>query len=484
MTFLSIASRIKAAEPYKQHFALTPALALTRAQANAAVDIADAIFCEQTYHDQANITKVQSIYNEFFAKDLARSASKDIEVQSILAQSLINAVKTRLVHSTSSLTALNNDAGRLLFDLIYESQLSEFEQLPALVQSEIVKNLTDQELAHLAQTSKRELAVIKEEMKKRSTFYWKSKKFNLSTLTGHTACINALTFSQEAAWLVSGSSDKSIIIWDVKNLKKQRQISNHNEAVTAVALSPNGQKIASSSVDQTVRVWDFNTGNETKQFPIFETYSPVAFSHNNELLAFLSSNMTVEICDIERPSNNKTHKFLPDLVQIAFSPNDQILSALNINRDIDADSALYFWAINKKINEITQIDVRIPSEVVFFNRYLEVYGPYAAAISPDLNFCALAWGKNFGLWSADPKRKPTPFIGHEKNIFAIAFSSDSKIIASSDLSGRIMLWNTEKPQSIVFFNIGIPITALAFSPDDKILAAGSKDGIIKLIKPQ
>lgn len=474
VTFLSITSLVKAAEPLKKHFVLTPA------QATAAVDIADAILNEQTHHNQANITKVQSIYNKFFANDLERSAGENIEAQNILEQSLVNAVKTTLMLSDPSLSTLNNDAGRHLFDLIYESKLSAFERFPTLVQSEIVKNLTDRDLARLAQTSKRELAVVKEEMKKRSTFIWKSKKFQQIPLAKHTAFINALTFSHNGNWLVSGSSDKSIIIWDVKNRKIQRQISKHNEAVTAIALSPNGKKIASSSADHTVRVWDFSTGNELKQFPISDSYSPVTFSHNNELLAFLSDMMTVEIRDLERPNNNKTHPFSPVLAQIAFSPNDQILSALKIHGYF----ALYFWAINNKAHEIKEIDLRVPLAGIDVNQFIENYGPYASAFSLDVNFCAIAWDKDLMLWSTLSKNMLAQLSGHKLAIFATAFSSDSKIVASADLRGEIILWNVETYKAIANFNIGISITALAFSPDNKILAAGGHDGIIKLISAQ
>jgi predicted NACHT family NTPase len=40
------------------------------------------------------------------------------------------------------------------------------------------------------------------------------------------------------------------------------QLQGHNEAVSSVALSPDGSKIVSGSSDKTIRVWDASTGIE------------------------------------------------------------------------------------------------------------------------------------------------------------------------------------------------------------------------------
>ena len=79
------------------------------------------------------------------------------------------------------------------------------------------------------------------------------------------------------------------------------------------------------------------------------------------------------------------------------------------------------------------------------------------------------------------KTEPKILAGKGKKIWALAFSPDGKILASSDKAGAVMLWNAETSEQVKdLAGHSQDVMALAFSPDGKTLASGSVDRTIML----
>ncbi len=68
-------------------------------------------------------------------------------------------------------------------------------------------------------------------------------------------------YSPNGAQVVTGSSNKTIRIWDVESgATIGEPLMGHNREVYSVAYSPDGQNIISGSDDSTIRIWDAETG--------------------------------------------------------------------------------------------------------------------------------------------------------------------------------------------------------------------------------
>jgi WD40 repeat protein/uncharacterized caspase-like protein len=85
------------------------------------------------------------------------------------------------------------------------------------------------------------------------------------------------------------------------------------------------------------------------------------------------------------------------------------------------------------------------------------------------------------LWDAATGRELRTMTGHTANIRAIAFSPDSRLLASSGYDASVKLWDTATGREIKTLNgHSLNVNTLAFSPDGKLLVSGSDDGSARL----
>lgn len=82
----------------------------------------------------------------------------------------------------------------------------------------------------------------------------------MNTFEGHNGFVLSVCFSFDGKFIVSGSEDRSIIIWDVKTGKNIKTLKGHRDFVTSVCYNIDGKYIASGSDDKTIKIWDAITG--------------------------------------------------------------------------------------------------------------------------------------------------------------------------------------------------------------------------------
>lgn len=85
---------------------------------------------------------------------------------------------------------------------------------------------------------------------------------SLMTYSGHSACINALSWSPDNKYLASASNDGTVQIWDATTGEQIQIYQGHDGPVEAVVWSPRDPYIASGGWDKTVQVWHAVTGEK------------------------------------------------------------------------------------------------------------------------------------------------------------------------------------------------------------------------------
>jgi WD40 repeat protein len=84
--------------------------------------------------------------------------------------------------------------------------------------------------------------------------------------TRHTDAALSVSLSDDGQRVLTGSRDKSAILWDAASGAQLRTLAGHNNDVNGVALSSDGQLALTGCEDQTAILWDTRRGTKLQTF--------------------------------------------------------------------------------------------------------------------------------------------------------------------------------------------------------------------------
>ena len=122
----------------------------------------------------------------------------------------------------------------------------------------------------------------------------------IQTLYGHSGIVISVTFSHDGTQVVSGSSDKTVKIWDADSGACLKTLEGHSDWVLSVAFSHDSTQVVSGSIDKTVKIWDANSGACLKTLNMDRTVYNVAFDTTSSYI--LTDTGTI-LWDISSNSN-------------------------------------------------------------------------------------------------------------------------------------------------------------------------------------
>ncbi len=115
-------------------------------------------------------------------------------------------------------------------------------------------------------------------------------------LAGHKYAIESVAVTPDGCYVVSGSSDSTVRVWDWQSGQEVRQLTGHEGAVRSMAVTPDGRYVVSGSDDKTVRVWDWQSGQEVRRLTGHENWVwSVAVTPDGRYVVSGSSDKTVRV---------------------------------------------------------------------------------------------------------------------------------------------------------------------------------------------
>ena len=120
----------------------------------------------------------------------------------------------------------------------------------------------------------------------------------LSSLQGHTNWVNSVTYSPDGGQIATGSADGTVKLWDAKTSEQLSSLQGHTGEVISVTYSPDGGQIATGSSDKTVKLWDAKTGEQLSSLQGHTgTIWSVTYSPDGGQIATGSRDNTVKLWD-------------------------------------------------------------------------------------------------------------------------------------------------------------------------------------------
>jgi WD40 repeat protein len=286
-------------------------------------------------------------------------------------------------------------------------------------------------------------------------------------LNDHKGNVNTVAFSRDNKYLLSGSQDDTVIIWNVENnFANQKIISVSNSSITSIDFSHSGNEftlctyknfyvftypdfkkeykkrnahtsfvkcanfsendkyiVTSSWRDNSLILWETKKLKKLKIFPENEWTDDAIFISNDSCIASVNHSNTIKIWDVRSRNLIRTLAGHTDWVYGVFvTPDGKYIVSGSLDKTIkiwDLKSGILIKSILAHSDGITSLQ-------------LSSDGKYFASTSLD---------KTTKIWSVENFSKIATLSGHTGSVLSVAFSPNGKYIATASSDKTIKIWD-------------------------------------------
>ena len=339
---------------------------------------------------------------------------------------------------------------------------------------------------------------------------------------GHSDRVPCVIFSPDGKFILSGSPDMTLKLWDTKTGREVRTFAGHTDSISVIAFSPGG-KLVLSAAESRLILWDAETGQEIWAISMERSFlfSALTFSQDSRyILASIYNHHLREypfkILDTQTGREIKTfpgHAGTTGLVySVAISPNgnyyisgsaDHTIKLWDVRtgREIrtfyghkSSVKSIAFSPDGKSIISGGDVDV-LKLWDVQTGRVIKTFDPNvgfswsaeSVAFSPDGNYIVSGGGSLYGdikIWDINTGREIKTFSRHKQAVSSLAFSPDGKQILSSSKFNEegFKLWDVDTGKEIrTFLGNTNAIKTMAISPDGKQIIVSQNNRTLKLL---
>ncbi len=272
----------------------------------------------------------------------------------------------------------------------------------------------------------------------------------------HTSTVSSVAFSPDGRWVLSGSHDKTLKLWDVESMKCVRTFVFEDQ-VCGVAFDPKGEKVVAVGWHKPCTLWDARTGKCEKTFEL-STGVSVAISPDSCFAVRGSRYGSVKVWAVDTGAEIAyLDGHAGSVNAVAFSPDGRsLLSGA-------ADKTLKLWDLATG---------QCARTLVAHTGSVE-----CLAYSPDGSF-AISGSEDWSLklWDMATGLCVQTLKGHRWTVLSVAFSPDGRWALSGSCDKTLRLWNLVSGLCERVLPATYPgFSVVAFSPDGEMAVAGEKD---------
>jgi WD40 repeat protein len=269
----------------------------------------------------------------------------------------------------------------------------------------------------------------------------------LRTLTAHEDFVNAVALTPDGEYVISGSHDKTLKVWELASGRPVRTLSGHEGEVLAVAVTPDGRYVVSGLRNGTLKVWDLASGRVVHTMA---DYKEGGHTPSRYTAAGYGPSRCVE-----------------GVRGVAMTPNGRYaISGLS-------NGTLKVWDLAR--GRVVQV-LADPEEDgdTLSHHYGEVH---AVAVTPDGRHAISGLpNRTLKVWNIESGQAVHTLLGHESAVLAVAVTPDGRHVVSGSANGILMVWELASGRKVhTLEGHRHRVTAVAVTPDGQHAVSGSYD---------
>jgi WD40 repeat protein len=263
-------------------------------------------------------------------------------------------------------------------------------------------------------------------------------------LKGHGDVVRALAFSPDGKHLLSGSDDKTAIVWDLASRQQTQRLTGHAGDVQAVAFSKDGSRIVTGSADGALKLWRVN----------------------GSVVADMAEHKTLAQQDSKKPELAQV-----SVEALSVSPDDQLIVSSS------SDGRILLWNANTGafLRQLAN-----PGGMVGFSRIRSVsFSPDGQWLLSASEFegCAVYQISTGGeLVNGKLHEKPPTMFDKVRRIRCnggLAYSPDGRIVAAGYNSTVHVFEPGSTTPAKILQSAGAPVFGVGFAQDGRSIAWGN-----------
>ncbi|KAL4149687.1 hypothetical protein QTP88_003568 [Uroleucon formosanum] len=291
----------------------------------------------------------------------------------------------------------------------------------------------------------------------------------LQVLERHTRYVNTCRFSQDGLLFVTGSNDKSVIIWDVKgDLDLNAKLRDSSEDLSAVNIIKSENIQVDVSLREKLNM--FTNAVNTCDFSSQCKYLVAAGCDKTIRIWHFSENGHIEEC---KGSPLRAHHY--SVQQMVISPCSSYMATCSL------DGMTVIWELNT-------LEPR-------GSLYTEDGGARSCSFSGNSELIAVACNNEIVfVWKVETLQLVAKLCGNDEDVTCVSFSPDSRYLMSGCVEGHFRIWPVHPKKHIISetstivqdkaHEIGITSAHFAFKnpsrkPQSMLMLTGGSDAVVK-----
>ena len=285
----------------------------------------------------------------------------------------------------------------------------------------------------------------------------------IRTFEGHTDSVEAVAWSPDGRYAISGSEDYTLRLWEVSSGKCLKTLEGNESYVRSVSWSPNGRWILSGSEDYTMCMWEVSSGKCLRIFEHTNHVRAVSWSPDSRFALSGSNENTLRQREVSSGKCLRTFDgHTNGVYAVSWSPNGRY--ALSGSED----NTLRLWEVST-------------------GKCLNTFGGHTAMVtsvswSPDgRNALSGSRDSTLRLWEISSGKCLRTMERNAADVNSVSWSPDGHRALSGSAGEVLRLWEISNGQCLRTFEGHTDmVNCVSWSPDGRFALSGSRDHTLRL----